>query len=338
MTREEFFKIAAQYGSRDKVTFNCVSCGIDHQRIKKNILKSFKSDTIDFVFCSLDCYCKFNSTKVNCNCSHCGKIIQRVKNQVKVKNFCSSSCAASLNNTLKQTRSEESRDKTSKSLKNYWDNITGEATLQPSAMLTECGNCQGLFTKLIANKKYCSLKCEKENRNDKKKQKLANESRRHPKCAVSFVPCKNCSITILRSPSQGKHSKFCSKTCRSTWQSAFQSERLKHSENRKNIGRHRKSYLESSFESWLTENNVTFKTEVHYRNTELNKSYYVDFLFEDLNLVIELDGKQHEKTKEKDAIRDEFLKRVYNLNIVRITHKEYKTKSRLDEIKCLLML
>jgi very-short-patch-repair endonuclease len=70
----------------------------------------------------------------------------------------------------------------------------------------------------------------------------------------------------------------------------------------------------------------------------LNKSYYVDFLFEDLNLIIELDGKQHEKTKEKDTIRDEFLKRVYNLNIVRITHKEYKTKSRIDEIKRLLML
>ena len=58
----------------------------------------------------------------------------------------------------------------------------------------------------------------------------------------------------------------------------------------------------------------------------------MDFLFKDKNLVIELDGTQHRKTVEKDRIRDEYLRRVHNLTVIRITHKEYRQKSRLVEI------
>ena len=48
--------------------------------------------------------------------------------------------------------------------------------------------------------------------------------------------------------------------------------------------------------------------------------------------MIELDGTQHRKTVEKDKVRDEYLTRVHGLTVVRITHKEYREKSRLHEI------
>ena len=38
---------------------------------------------------------------------------------------------------------------------------------------------------------------------------------------------------------------------------------------------------------------------------EARKNYYPDFIFEDAKLIIELDGTQHKKTIELDAIRNE---------------------------------
>jgi len=52
--------------------------------------------------------------------------------------------------------------------------------------------------------------------------------------------------------------------------------------------------------------------------------YYLDFFFPEINLNIEIDGKQHEKNKEKDAERDEVLKRVKGIDVVRIKWKDYK--------------
>jgi tRNA A37 threonylcarbamoyltransferase TsaD/very-short-patch-repair endonuclease len=49
--------------------------------------------------------------------------------------------------------------------------------------------------------------------------------------------------------------------------------------------------------------------------------YIADFFCNDLNLVIEVDWKIHEKQKEYDNIRDEFIK-SYDVNILRITTEE----------------
>lgn len=155
-------------------------------------------------------------------------------------------------------------------------------------------------------------------------------------CVVDFIKCPICGEIFMNSRFFRKKSKTCSVECMKALQSSLASERLSKTENRSNLGRHKKSYLESSFEKWLIEKGLTFDTEVHYRNSELNKSYYVDFLFKGKNLVIELDGTQHRKTVEKDRVRDEYLTRVHGLTVVRVTHKEYREKSRVDEICRLL--
>lgn len=68
----------------------------------------------------------------------------------------------------------------------------------------------------------------------------------------------------------------------------------------------------------------------------LNKTYFLDFYFPDLNIVIELDGSQHKNTVEKDKQRDNFVSKELKCDIIRITHKEYQSKSKIPLVKKLL--
>jgi very-short-patch-repair endonuclease len=107
---------------------------------------------------------------------------------------------------------------------------------------------------------------------------------------------------------------------------AARTEWLKNAVNRKNLGRHKRSWMEITFESYLKENNITgWDTEIHFWNGELRKNYFPDFIFEDKKLIIELDGTQHRKTIEQDSIRDKwFINKGYK--VVRITHPEFKER------------
>lgn len=101
---------------------------------------------------------------------------------------------------------------------------------------------------------------------------------------------------------------------------------LKNPENRKNLGRHKRSWMELTFESYLKEINIIgWDTEVHFWNDVLRKNYFPDFIFESRKLIIELDGTQHRKTVEQDAIRDKwFSDKSYK--VIRIPHSEFKER------------
>lgn len=118
------------------------------------------------------------------------------------------------------------------------------------------------------------------------------------------------------------YKKTCSKDCRD-------------SIVKKNRGRHKRSYMETSFSKWLDERGVKYETEHQIKNPILNKCYYVDFIFHGLSLIIELDGSQHENTKEKDLLRDEFIGSL-GYTVIRITHKEFQARTRVEEVETLL--
>lgn len=101
---------------------------------------------------------------------------------------------------------------------------------------------------------------------------------------------------------------------------------LKNPLNRKNLGRHKRSWMELTFECYLRENNITgWDTEVHFWNDDLRKNYFPDFIFESKKLIIELDGTQHRKTVEQDAIRDKwFFTKGYT--VIRIPVEEFKKR------------
>ena len=107
-------------------------------------------------------------------------------------------------------------------------------------------------------------------------------------------------------------------------------QRLMKRENRNNYGRGKKSYLELSFESWLNKKNISYETEKAFKNHITNKNYFADFVFEDKKLIIELDGTQHLKTINEDKIRDNYILEKYGYNVLRITHDEYKKKSKIN--------
>jgi len=101
---------------------------------------------------------------------------------------------------------------------------------------------------------------------------------------------------------------------------------LKNPENRKNLGRHKQSWMELTFEKYLAENSITgWDSEVHFWNEELRKNYFPDFIFENKKLIIELDGTQHRKTVEQDTIRDLwFSSKGYK--VIRIPVDEFKKR------------
>lgn len=101
---------------------------------------------------------------------------------------------------------------------------------------------------------------------------------------------------------------------------------LKKSENRKNLGRHNKSWMELTFENYLNINNITeWISEQHFWSEELSKNFYPDFIFENKKLIIELDGTQHRKSAEHDRIRDEwFTSKGYT--VIRVTIEEFKKR------------
>lgn len=108
--------------------------------------------------------------------------------------------------------------------------------------------------------------------------------------------------------------------------SSLRTEYLKKSENRKNLGRHKKSWMEETFEKYLINNNIEdWESEVHFWSESLRKNFYPDFLFRNQMLIIELDGTQHRKTVESDSIRDEWFSSI-GYKVIRIPVEEFKRR------------
>jgi hypothetical protein len=100
------------------------------------------------------------------------------------------------------------------------------------------------------------------------------------------------------------------------------------------------NYVETCFDEWLMsigyiKNDDYYALNYTLYNDEKNTSYIMDFWFPKLNLNIELDGSHHERVEqiERDTIRDEWMNRVHNIQIIRIKVKEWNNKHKRDNIK-----
>lgn len=196
--------------------------------------------------------------------------------------------------------------------------------------------CKQCNTPIYKNRKsFCNSSCAatySNRRKDYSKIKLGPPKGTKPK---HYAPRTKISVCIICGKFHPRSGKTCSKDCNRK----FLSIRIRESKYdfQQNRGRHKKSYLEQSFEDWLISNNYTnFIPEEKFKNKEERKTYYADFYFPEKKLIIELDGSQHKNTKDADAIRDAYITNEYDLTIIRISHKEYINKSRIEEIKSLL--
>lgn len=324
---EEVKLLLTKNKSEDFVDFTCFECGVRFRITKRRALT--KLANAGRFWCTHSCSCKTKrkETYSFVSCLQCGTKFEKNNKQIEKhpNNFCSHSCSATYNNQRRPPPSEEQRRKVSQSLRSNYSDIKS---------IKECQFCSGQYRSSKTTSKYCSKACyyaatgrKPVGENKRVKEFVA------PHCKIFIKMCDFCLTPFV---SRTRERKNCSKPCQISNQSTKQSAWLSKQENRKNLGRGKKSWMEQSFEAWLIERNIPHESEVCFRNNELGKTYFVDFLFRQLNLIIELDGSQHRHTVEQDAIRDEYLFRVYGYRVVRITHKEYQKQLRYAEICGLL--
>lgn len=203
---------------------------------------------------------------------------------------------------------------------------------------SKCKHCNSDIFKI--NNNFCSKSCAAKYNNKRKDFNFIDSgpSKGTPKpnyCEHTKI--KQCVICLRYHPGKGK---TCSKQCKSelTSQSLKKTIRETAFDPSKNRGRGKQSYLERSFEEWLLREYplLRYITEKPYRNTHENKTYFADFYFPELQIIIELDGTQHKHTKDYDAARDKYISENYQVKIIRITHSEYTKQSRISEIRAIL--
>ena len=226
-------------------------------------------------------------------CNNCNIILHY--NVLKNK-FCTSRCAAIFNCTGRK-HSDESKDKTSNTIKK----------MISSGELISSSNL----------KNYTRLK--------------------HGKYSIRLLKCIVCATDFM-----GKR-KTCSAVCLKKHQQISGTNNIIKNRH-KYLGRSQPSWMETTFRNWLTNHGMKegingFLTEVHFKfkhNTK-TKNGWADFVFPRIKLIIELDGSHHKNRKELDDIRDKHLRDIRGYNVIRITHGEYVKKTRIEEIKNLLM-
>lgn len=196
------------------------------------------------------------------------------------------------------------------------------------------------------NESFCNPSCSAKHNNKLRTQESREKQKQSVKCTWSTKPKRARNQKQLKKticPICGvEHHRIntCSDTCKRKLTSLKLKQRIYNRTWNPNLnrGRGKKSYMESSFETWVKTNfpGLQFFYDKPFKRLDMIKTYFVDFYFPSKNLIIELDGTQHLKTIEYDANRDDYLKTTYGVNIVRISYKEYKNKSRINEIIQLL--
>ena len=202
------------------------------------------------------------------------------------------------------------------------------------------------------SRKTCSIECQQKYRSKANSSRvMSEEGKRKYMERANPKFCQVCEVILPY-----KHnSKFCSKKCKSikaSFHAKKNSQKISDSLKRAfSEGRHlgfayinRKnhSYLERSFINYLKENfpNIEYEFNKPVKNFseegEIKNYFYIDFFFPKSNIGLELDGTQHNYTKEYDSVRDEIIKNLHGITIHRITHKEYMSKSKKDFIDSII--
>jgi len=222
----------------------------------------------------------------------------------------------------------------------YWHNKKDSNIQQYNKNPFLCQKCGSELTYEARHNKFCGHSCAAivSNANaDRTSFKPGPKKGFTPKNYAPYTKIKQCVICNKFHPNPGK---TCSAECRCKLLSNGMIERIK-TNKRSNYRRDKKSYLERSFEDWLVKNNISLKYEDEYtiKNHITKKWYFVDFYFPEINLIVELDGKQHEKPKhkEKDKIRDEYITTHLGIEIFRISYDEYQSGIKVQELKLKLV-
>ena len=295
---EQDFKNAK---TKELLKLKCPCCETVFEFPKHKIQTNWRRSSSKILYCSYECSTKARKTTViteTINCLHCNKEFKRKITNVKTKNqkFCNRICSTVYMNTH---RSKEEREV-----------INTKLSLKLKG--TKCKKYKKLTIKLqniytyIFNIKYI-IKATK----------------------IHTLSCNICFKIFKHS---NKNTKLCSKQCFNLRMKQVHKEHPHLILNRSNP----ESYLEKSFREYVEQKgyikNKSFTQENHW-TLKSGKRYISDFYFPSLNLIVEMDGLQHEQTKEEDKLKDNSIYNEFKVKTLRITHKEWIKKTKLTEIE-----
>lgn len=195
-------------------------------------------------------------------------------------------------------------------------------------------------------KKYRSLK-NKRVLSKATKDKISAKAKVNAALRINVKICKNCGNHLPASPYK---TNYCDCACygnkRLLTKQKISLGLKKAFEEGRHLGnayrnRSNKSFLEESFADYLktsfSELEYKFNFTVNIKeDNRLKKCYYVDFYLPKSKIGIELDGKQHELTKEYDSTRDQEIYQHHGIKILRVSYDEYMSKVHKDTIDQLL--
>lgn len=341
-----------EYKSTEKFPITCTYCNSTFDRLVNSIRINLKEGRTS-AYCSPACGMRHKrdiegKSKIQVECAECKSPVMKYPKEIEDSTnvFCCRSCSAKFTNRL---RSPESRKKQGETLKETIKNFS------PEKQLYWQDNILSLTRYGEDNPKWKGGK----DRPKKPKQKN-NVSKIIPsnKCVICSADSqrrKTCSIeclTILKKNIVRKRTKIT--TCH-ICNSSFEYEKhrpktcspecytINHSRNGTNSLRKRRlrgedftfrnpSSLEAIFIKFLDDKKVKNYTEVYVRNPK-GTFYRLDFIIPHKKLIVEVDGKQHTKPKQKahDVIRDQhMLERGWRT--IRINHIDIHKPEVLEEI------
>lgn len=272
-------------------------------------------------------------------CEYCGKKLPFEKRFAKC---CNQSCGSALGNKKKGKRTEETKIKISKSVKETFKNHPELVKNQYSGPNKEyyISKIKSLNTKQKEeysnpnNYKYISelilLGYVLNNDNYEYKDKLVNYNnfKKH-NCVVCG---KEFYCRIIKSGKLGGGDTCCEK-CHKELVKSIGKETYKKVKNEGRFqgwkSRNITSYAEKFWKNVLDNNNIEYIKEYSLKR-ENSQSYFLDFYIEINNrkIDLEIDGKQHlyVDRKEADKIRDEYVKSK-GIEVYRISWNEIKTEN-----------
>lgn len=220
-----------------------------------------------------------------------------------------------------------------------------------------CENCNKDHDGSFGSGRFCKEECarsystknKRKGINEKVSKKLKgiktyrlNGFCKNGKLRPDFLNCGECNIEYKRK--DRNRSKFCSDICSKIHSSKILSEkmneRIKLGLHHGFITRDKISYPEKFFMEVLNNNNLNEKYKFNFKikkrllGLDCDLNYVLDFYFEDKNLALEIDGRQHNLPEriEHDKNRDYYLTK-YGIKVYRIKWRSINTKNGKKYIK-----
>lgn len=191
------------------------------------------------------------------------------------------------------------------------------------------GRCVQCDKELFNENKFCSHACAATYNNSRRDYSKFKKPGSKPGFKPKFTKIKQCEVCGKFHPGSGRS---CSKECKSKILSLATNKRIDNGWNpQEHRCRSKPSFLEKSFEEWLI--SINYTDYVKNKTFRCGKKiYYGDFFFPSKNILIELDGKQHEETVEYDKIRDQHIMEYHKVETIRISYTEYMNKSKVTTV------